>query len=266
MENPSSVARHGWRGSWSGFGLAAVASVGVSVWVWTLLFPWLGYGTATRVVAHLSFFAAALLLAWALRIAPRGFGLGPRHLGWAVAVGAVAYAAVMAGAAVGNAAFGLDVAVLRTRYDPVAFVDNWLLTALGEELLFAGVVFVAAVRALPRHRRGWAVPLVAWTFAAMHLPGYLAIGYPVGSIVGRLALNAVSWSVFGTIYLLSGNLWLVVVAHAATDYGVTPLITNEPAFGLAFMATLVVGAWWQGRRGRGAPNHHHGDGAPARGG
>ena len=55
-----------------------------------------------------------------------------------------------------------------------------------------------------------------------------------------------SWSVFGAKYPLSGNLRLVVVAHAATDYGVTPHITNEPAFGLAFMATLVAGAWWQG--------------------
>jgi hypothetical protein len=54
--------------------------------------------------------------------------------------------------------------------------------------------------------------------------------------------------VFGSIYLLSGNLWLVVVAHASTDYGPSPHVTAEPLLGLLFMSVLVAGAWWLGRQ------------------
>lgn len=252
MHHAAQPGRRGWRESWAAFALAVAAAVGIAVVTWFVLYPLLGFGTGTRVAAHLSFFVVAIALAGVLRIEPGRLGLGPRQLAWAVAVTAVAYAVVMAGAGLLNGVAGTGFAVVRARYDPVAFFDAWVLTALGEELLFAGVVFIAASRALPRSRRAWAVPLTALAFAAMHLPGYLAIGYPIGSVLGRLGLNAVSWGVFGTIYLLSGNLWLVVLAHAATDLGVTPLITNEPAFGLVFMTLLVVGAWAQGRRDRAA--------------
>jgi hypothetical protein len=69
--------------------------------------------------------------------------------------------------------------------------------------------------------------------------------------------------VFGSIYLLSGNLWLVVVAHASTDYGVSPLVTGEPLLGLLFMSVLVAGAWWLGRQ---APRRRpSGEGPPAAG-
>jgi hypothetical protein len=54
--------------------------------------------------------------------------------------------------------------------------------------------------------------------------------------------------VFGSIYLLIGNLWLIVVAHASTDYGPSPLVTAEPLLGLLFMSVLVAGAWWLGRQ------------------
>ena len=113
-------------------------------------------------------------------------------------------------------------------------MDNWGLTAFGEELLFAGVICTLTVRLFGREgrrRRRWAaVPLVAVLFALWHLPGYLAIGHAGGALVGRLGLNLASWLVFGT------------------DYGVTPLITNEPVFGLVFMAMLIAGAWLTGRR------------------
>lgn len=78
-------------------------------------------------------------------------------------------------------------------------------------------------------------------FAAVHPPGYAAIGYSAASVLGRLALNAMSWAIFGAIYPLSGNLWLVVVAHGATDLGLTPLVTSEPLWGLVRGALLVGG-------------------------
>ena len=77
----------------------------------------------------------------------------------------------------------------------------------------------------------------------------------VPALAGRLGLNLASWLVFGTVYLLSGNLWLVVLAHAATDYGVTPLITNEPVFGLVFMAILIAGASRIGHRAQTNDGH-----------
>ena len=233
--------------------IAVAVAIAISAATWFLLYPWAGYGTATRVAAHLAFFAAAIALAVRFRIPATAFGLSARDAAWAAGVGAIAYGVVMGGAAATNALLGTAFTVLRTRYDPVALFDAWILTALGEELLFAGVVFTLIAAALPRRRRWWAVPFTALAFAAMHLPGYLAIGYPAASVLGRLALNAVSWGVFGTIYLLSGNLWLVVVAHAATDLGLTPLVTNEPLWGLVFMALLVVGARWQPRARRAVP-------------
>ncbi len=240
-------------GGWFAVAISVAVAIGLAVAIWSVLYRWAGYGTTTRVVAHLAFFVAAFVLAARFRIPLRSIGLSGRDAAWAAGVGALAYGVVMGGAGAFNAVLGTEFTVLRSRYDPVAFFDAWILTALGEELLFAGVVFTLIAAALPRRRRWWAVPFTALAFAAMHLPGYLAIGYPAASVLGRLALNAVSWSIFGAIYLLSGNLWLVVVAHAATDLGFTPLITNQPLWGLAFMALLVGGAWWHGRSDRQAP-------------
>ena len=240
------------QGSWGAAAFAITVAVSVSVATWFLLYRWAGFGTLTRLVAHLSFFVVAFVLAARFRISWRCVGLTARDAGWAAGVGVLAYAVVMGGAGAFNTVLGTGFTVLRSRYDPVAFLDVWVLTALGEELLFAGVVFTLVAAALPRAKRWWAVPITALTFAAMHLPGYLAVGHPTGSILGRLALNAVSWGIFGTIYLVSGNLWLVVVAHAATDLALTPLITNEPVWGLVFMALLVTGAWWQGSAERSA--------------
>lgn len=239
--------------SWLAVAIAVAVAVAIPIATWYMLYRWAGYGTSTRVSAHLAFFVAAIALAALFRIPARSFGLTARDAMWAAGVGALAYGVVMGGGAAFNAVLGTEFTVLRSRYDPIAFLDTWVLTALGEELLFAGVVFTLVAAALPREKRWWAVLLTALTFAAMHLPGYLAVGHATGAILGRLALNAVSWGIFGTIYLLSGNLWLVVVAHAATDLALTPLVTNEPVWGLVFMALLVAGAWWQGGAGRSRP-------------
>ena len=102
------------------------------------------------------------------------------------------------------------------------------------------------------------VPVLAWylwyltagytplTVTVAQIAGLIARA--AGALVGPLGLNLTPWLVSGAVYLFSGNLWLVVIAHAATDYGMTPLITGEPAFGLVFMAMLIAGAWRTGRR------------------
>jgi membrane protease YdiL (CAAX protease family) len=231
--------------------LALAFAVPIVVWFW--LYPTFGYGPATLRIAQVLILLAALGLIALLRLPVHRMGLDPRALLDAAAIGAVAYAGILLVAAGLNVAFDTGFVLFRSRYEAGGFIDNWLLTALPESLLFAGVLF-HLVRERMRSRRAWvAVGLVAAAFALWHLPGYLAIGYGIGAIAGRMALNVASWLIFGTAYALSGNLWLVVVAHAATDYGLSPLVTNEPAFGLLFMAILVAGAYGsRGRRSAGA--------------
>lgn len=214
---------------------------------WGLLYRVAGYNLTTYLAALLLSPLVALALIRATRIEWRYLGLGTRQLWQACAVAALAYGVLLGVGLVLSTLGAIQTPPLRSSYDWFAFFDNWVLTALGEELLFAGVLFAATVARLPRRRLWLAVLLVAAVFALWHLPGYLARDMAAGTIVGRLALNAVSWCLFGTIYALSGNLWLVALAHAATDYPVSPLVTGEPVLGLLFFAVLIAGAWWLGR-------------------
>ena len=54
---------------------------------------------------------------------------------------------------------------------------------------------------------------------------------------------------FGTIYALSNNFWLVALAHASTDYPPTGLgpVTGVPIRGLLFMGVLIAGAYLLGQ-------------------
>jgi membrane protease YdiL (CAAX protease family) len=230
--------------------VALAVALGVPIAVWFWLYPTFGYGPRTLLLAQLMILTAAVGLG--VTVGPRGsdLGLGLRRLGRAVVVGAAAYAVIVLTAAGINALFDTGFVLFRSRYELGAFVDNWLLTAFPESLLFAGVLLPLVRRRLVPGRAWLAVGLVALTFALWHLPGYLAIGYGAGAIAGRMALNVASWLIFGSIYALSGNLWLVILAHAATDHGLSPLVTNEPLFGLLFMLVLVAGAVGDGRRGR----------------
>ena len=229
------------------FALVVAFAIPVGTWFW--LYPSFGYGPGTLLIAQASVLVAAVVLVSATGLRWRDLGLGPRSLVAAVVVGAAAYAVIVAVAGVLNAAFDTGFALLRSRYEAAAFFDNWLLTAFAEQLLFAGVLFGLVLGIVDRRRRWLVVGLVAVGFALWHLPGYLAVGYGAAATAGRLALNLASWLIFGSIYALSGNLWLVVVAHAATDYGLSPLVTNEPLFGLLFMAILIAGARWSRRLG-----------------
>ncbi len=216
---------------------------------WFVLYRIAGYGTGTVLAAQLGGMALAAVLITATRVGWRRIGLSWTHLRDALLVGALAYAVIIAAGAVANVSTGANLTLWRSPFGLWPFVDNWLLTAFGEELGFAGLLYWLIRDRLPRHRVWLAVPIVAALFALSHLPGYLAIGHEGGALVGRLGLNVASWLIFGTIYALSGNLWLVVIAHAATDYGLSPLVTNEPLLGLVFMAVLVAGAWLLRRRG-----------------
>jgi len=54
--------------------------------------------------------------------------------------------------------------------------------------------------------------------------------------------------------LFSDNLWLVIFAHASTDYAILPAVVNQPVIGLIFMGLLLVYAW---RIGRSRKKHQH---------
>jgi membrane protease YdiL (CAAX protease family) len=94
------------------------------------------------------------------------------------------------------------------------------------------------------------IVIVAGVFALWHLPGYVAIALKMGSSVGSIffdiLLNFISWILFGSIYLLSGNLWLTAFAHASTDYALLPAVIQSPILGLLFMGLVVTLAWRSG--------------------
>jgi hypothetical protein len=89
-----------------------------------------------------------------------------------------------------------------------------------------------------------------WGICPVALPGYVAIalkmGNSVGSIFFDILLNFISWVLFGSIYLLSGNLWLTAFAHASTDYALLPAVMQSPILGLLFMGLVVTLAWRSG--------------------
>ncbi len=221
--------------------------------IWLVWYRVAGYRPATVMAAQTALLVLAVGLVLATRLGFRETGLSIAKLPQALAAGAIAYAAVMGLAFVLQLVGLAELQILRTQYRLDAFVSSWALTAFGEELLFAGVIFTLCRRlfeSLPGGRRNrWiALVTVAVLFALWHLPGYIVVGHTGGALYGRLGLNLASWLIFGLIYLFSANLWLVVIAHASTDYGLTPLITNEPLLGLLFMGTLVLAAWYLGRR------------------
>ena len=158
-------------------------------------------------------------------------GLGVDDLARGFAVLIVVYALFLAvGWGLGQVGY-LHGLLLRPHLSADAILDNWLLTALGEELLFCGVLFTATADLVSRKQRWLVVLVVALLFALWHLPGYLAMGRSGGALFGRLALNATSWLLFGAAYALSGNLWLAALMHANTDYPLSPLVTQQRRWG-----------------------------------
>ena len=234
-------------------GMIIVAALLYQVLVWFVWYRLAGYNDATLLIAQLGFAALAILLLARLRIHAKRIGLSGTDLLQALVGIALAYSFLLAVLLIINA-LGGGFQVFRQSYRPIAILDNWLLTGLGEELFFAGVLF-NVLSARMRRRTPWlAVLITAALFALWHLPGYLAVALrtdQVGaSILFDMLLNLVSWGIFGTIYICSENLWLAAFAHASTDYALLPVITNAPVLGLLFFLTVIAIAWWLGRKRR----------------
>ena len=213
------------------------------VLVWFVWYRLAGYSQLTLTAAQIMNLAVgAGMIIW-MRLKPKEIGLGFSSLVRAFIILVCVYAAFLS---VGwfVIKFGLfDNQLLRDQISLLGVLDNWVLTGLGEEILFCGVLFSATRDLFSDHKRWLRVIIVALLFSLWHLPGYLAIGYSGNVLIGRLAINGVSWLIFGTAYALSGNLWLVVFMHGNTDYPFSPLITDQPVMGIIFMALMMVGAY-----------------------
>lgn len=220
----------------------------IPIFTWYVLYRTAGYNPWTLRIALLMTLAAGAGFLVYMRPSLSSIGLSLRRLFQAGVLVALANGLILVIGFAMNSLFDSGLTLLRSGYSHDAFFENWVLTAFGEELLFCGVLFTLAAARLPGRKRWLAVLVVALLFALWHLPGYIAQGRVVGDVLGRMGLNFSSWLFFGTIYALSGNLWLAAFTHASTDYGISPLVTDEPLMGLVFMTFLVFGAWALNRR------------------
>ena len=232
------------------YGIAVIQQV----LTWFVLYRFAGYNNVTLNATQAVTLFLGIALVMIYRLGWQRIGLGARELGEGAAVVAVTHV-VLLGTLLTLRAIGIDVPLFRGTYHLDALFNNWVLTGFAEELVFAGVIFGLALAALGRERQfrsAWPVViLVAAMFSLWHLPGYIAVALRSGgmgwSLTGELAIPFASWLFFGSIYVLSGSLWLAAFVHASTDYALLPAITGRPLMGLIFMLTNLALAWWLGR-------------------
>lgn len=217
--------------------------------VWFVLYRVAGYSMTTLTIAQGLTLAIGVLFLLLYRLG-RSVGIGLRRLVEGTIGLAVAYA-VLLGILLLARVLEPGLVLFRESYSIPAFLNNWILTGVAEELVFAGVLFTLLARLRPR--RIWPlVVVVALLFGLWHVPGAVAVAVSRGGsgagVLGQVAIPLVSWCFFGSIYLLSGNLWLTAFVHASTDYALLPAIVNRPLFGLVFMVISLGIAWWLGTR------------------
>lgn len=117
-------------------------------------------------------------------------------------------------------------------------------TALVEETVFRGYLFpqfVLRLRALVSARAAWIAGLLASQalFALLHVPVLLYRGLDGGAIAGTLLMLLCVGLVFALVYAATGNLWLVVGAHALGNAPTLLLAPQGPHPTLWLMAGLL---------------------------
>jgi len=139
--------------------------------------------------------------------------------------------------ALGGAA-GFDAAWSRAVAHPLPYhaslFSSLLFTAIPEELFFRSYLqqrFTALAGGDSRRAVASGVVAVALLFAVFHLPRwFLASGHGVGpALAGRLAGLTLAGLAFGSIYALTGNLWLVALLHATMNYRPLLVAVDVPA-------------------------------------
>ncbi len=134
-----------------------------------------------------------------------------------------------------------------------AFVSNFFLVGLGEELLVRGVMAETLLEHFGLERRGIlaACGLSGLVFGLMHLVNL--IQDPASSVVPQVVAAAFAGILLAAIYFRSGNIWANVVLHMLFDMGgaLSALFKSAAAAGpdidpvatqaLSFVMPMVLG-------------------------
>jgi len=105
----------------------------------------------------------------------------------------------------------------------ISIVTNLVFTGAVEELAFRGylqnkLVSLVSVGGL-RLQTAIGIILTGLSFSLMHIPARLLVdGVRVSELSGTLVLLALSGMLFGTIYALTQNLWLVMLLHGVGNF------------------------------------------------
>jgi len=103
-----------------------------------------------------------------------------------------------------------------------ALASALLFTAVPADLFFRAYLqskVTLLVGGRPRRAAVIGVVVAAVLFALFHLPRwFLVVGHGVGgALAGRLVELAIIGLAYGTVYALSGNLWVVALLHATMN-------------------------------------------------
>ncbi|AJF27772.1 protease (plasmid) [Haloarcula sp. CBA1115] len=121
---------------------------------------------------------------------------------------------------------GFDASLSRTAAHPLLYLaalfSSLLFTAIPEELLFRTYLqekFTRLAGGTTRRAVLAGIGLVAVLFALFHLPRwFLASGHGVGSMLAARLLGLTLMGLaYGSVYALTGNLWLVALFHASMN-------------------------------------------------
>jgi membrane protease YdiL (CAAX protease family) len=135
------------------------------------------------------------------------------------------YNLVAAALALGGVS-GFEATLSRTAAHPLLYLaalfSSLLFTAIPEELLFRTYLqqkFTRLAGGTTRRAVLAGIGLVAVLFALFHLPRwFLASGHGVGSaLAARLLGLTLAGLAYGSVYALTGNLWLVALFHASMN-------------------------------------------------
>lgn len=218
-----------------------------------------GWLQATLVAGGAVAVLALSLLLGPGRQRPGGLGWRWRALAPAAGAGLLLWAAMQASTVIASAAGGqpLDWHPAWARGLGAALgplVAQLLATALMEETVFRAWLWPQLAARMPGLRPPWLGPLLALVaaqllFALFHLPAALQSGAGPAALAGWLAMLFVVGMVYGLVYWATGNLFLVVAAHALGNAPTLLFAPQGPAPGLVLLvALLAVAAWWRGRR------------------
>lgn len=135
----------------------------------------------------------------------------------------------------------------------VGVVTQYLFVGPVEELVFRGYLQNKLVTLVggtaDRRRAALGVVLTALVFAAVHAPALLLQdGVASGDLIGALVMLTVTALVFGSIYELTGNLYLVAMLHGLGNYWLLVVDPGAwPNWGLVlpvYVSLVVVYRRW----------------------